>query len=262
MSDNLDMSTWTDAEKALFAQQMQQFQELQAKLPPTQTQKFKIDLGSGPIEFNTHEEMQAAVQATLKNAEQYVNNAISAVSSATKPPEPAAEPNAFDKQKFFKSFEEDPVQAFDQLLNHTIFGGALPQAAPVLRETVLKTAEVAQLMVVEKFKAENPDYIVDPQNAATLDAIRQRMELPITTAGLQAAYEVGKRYNLLKTGTPNNNTDGNNSANPNNFSNFTLAPPVPTRTSPEFNNEIAINEQLENMPLEDLERLILRMGNR
>lgn len=167
----------------------------------------------------------------------------------------------FTQDKFIDLMSKNALDAQNYALNHAIFGGKVPNAAEVLRQTVENAANTQAALSIYQFRDRHPEFALNNETGATLDNLRKELGQPLNLVGLEAAYGVGVARGIIKpqaTKTATETRQETVQAPPAQQRTQTaqyfdpdLAPPPTVKRSadPQFNDLIS---QAENMSLDQL----------
>lgn len=228
-------------------------------------QPIELNIGGEKVSFQTAADLEKALNSTLeKNA-----TAIATLEGALKTTQtPVATPVANSaedlKVQFYEKFKEDPFAAIEMALNQNVFEGKVQNSGQVLREMAVNAEQNRQLLEVARFKDVNPGF--NPQvDAGNLERIRQTLNLPVTAAGLDAAYAAGLKNGIFHMPQQNQqNQQVNQWGQP-----VVAAPPTPGRFQPQQQQDFSAanlgfdpitQSTLETMDLDKLETFLRTQG--
>lgn len=251
-------------------------------------QKFSVNIDGAKYEFDTQEQLDAALT-------QLTRTFRSQLEEKSKPVEPKSgayvsgketEPE-FVQDKYITMMHDSIPEAQKYALDH-IFG--IPNAVEHIKASLQKSAALESTVAVYQFRERHPEVnITDNKVTDIIEGIRKELNQPFTNQGLEAAYGVAQSRGLLpspqvlayqqklikegilpdpngaqggdpasnfSTGFPRNPATSNTNAagSPLGFQ----PPPSVSRTNPAFNGNF--EQSIENMSLEDLEKLLKRAG--
>ena len=171
--------------------------ETGAKADPTATPApvasgpITVNIQGQPVTFRDQADLEAQLNATAQTIRQQMQ---------APPPEPKPEPiggrvtndeggSTFSHEEYVRLMNKDPREATNYVLSHTLFDGKVDNAADLLRETMLQTAQANRQLAAFQFRASHSEIPVDnPQVGGTIEQIRTQLGLPFTNQGLEAAY--------------------------------------------------------------------------
>lgn len=181
---------------------MQQGQDPQ----PQGTQPIKINIGGQEREFQSVEELNAALNATfqqyntaLAQAQQKTSEGLPGkeVTGREKPEEPKV-----DLKEFIQKLERNPIEAFDYI-DQARFGvnprELLYEMAEKIQTQNQALLEQQMSMSAYQFRESHPEFVRSPQNSQALLGIMQQYQLPFTTQGFEMAYALGRTNGWIST---------------------------------------------------------------
>lgn len=147
-----------------------------------------VNIQGQPVTFRDQADLEAQLNATA-----------AAIRQQAATPPPAPEPtggrvtddsgSTFSNDEYVRLMNEDPRKAQNYVLSHTLFDGKVDNAAELLRETMIQTAQANRQLAAFQFKQTHGEIPVEnPQVGGVIEQARTQLGLPFTAQGLEAAY--------------------------------------------------------------------------
>lgn len=192
--------TERDVIAGVIREEMARIQAEKDKVAGIETQQTRqpepmvLTIGGQQYTFKTKEELENSLTTTFQNFQQVI---------ATKPTgkegsQVTGKEEEFSQDKYIDLMSKSALDAQNYALNHSIFGGKVPNASEVIRETITEAANTRAALTVYQFKDKHPDLKLD-EAGPILEGIRKELGQPFTANGLEASYGVGIARGLFKT---------------------------------------------------------------
>ena len=150
----------------------------------------KINVGGQEYNFENQEKLSQALNQMVQG---YSNQMAQLQAQLEAVPQPGQQVQGedtpqFDMKQYVQMMEKDPLKAAEYVDSHRYFNGKVENPSTVIRESLIKSAELERVVAAYQFKDAHPEYQPTPQNAQKIEQIRQALNLPATFDGLEAAY--------------------------------------------------------------------------
>ena len=127
-----------------------------AKTEAKQPEPLTLKIGGEDRQFQSLEELQAAINSTL---ETYQAAYRELAGSVKKPPEPSPQQGqkAFDRDTFIAKMNENPVDGLRYALSYAIFDGEVDNPAVAIKAGVQKAFNLEQQLAAYQFRQQHPE---------------------------------------------------------------------------------------------------------
>jgi hypothetical protein len=222
-------------------------------------QEIKLNIGGTDYVFSSVEEMNTAINNAFSAVAQNQAELLSQMEelkryqSETPASKNQNEPS-FDREKFVKLIQENPIEAFNYL-DEVRYGPE--RVPPAIKEKLNNVAALEHQLTAYKFLNAHPEFQNTDQNAQILRGVANQLNIPLTFEGLEAAYRVATSYGLIQT--PQQQNLSQNYGPPQTYGynqNQFAPPPTVNRTATPMLPEGDIEEYLNRLDNSQLEALI------
>ena len=225
-----------------------------AQQPLTQEpQTFKMTIAGQEMTFSSPEEASNAVNAALAQATaQRQDPAPNHQGIKVVDDNGNRQWSKEDQAKYVDLLTTNPVAA-SEYVDEFRFGVKNP--TELIKQNLQATQQIAAQLTIDKFVANNKDYVATPENATAMQQVLTELgggRPVITDSSLEAAYALAERRGLLKKP---DQTNRNREENP-----YLRTPPPAGRAPSNFGAGPSWEEQAETMPLDAIEAIFARQG--
>lgn len=180
-SQDADQFLATEAQKLL--EQAQKLNDQTQQTQQAQTGPLKVKVFGQELQFNSTDDLSAALERTLNQAAQ-VQQVVPQQTQQVVAPQITEDEDPWNFQHFVEQMTKDPREAIDYALQSKL-GMTLDEV-----KNKLDSADTAAKVVhAEQFRTMHPEFPVNNRGIAdALEARRAQMGLPFNAQGLEAAY--------------------------------------------------------------------------
>jgi hypothetical protein len=219
-------------------------------------QPIKLNIGGTEYSFSSQEEMNNAINNAFSAVAQNQAELLAQLEELQKyktdkgENKQSNEPQ-FDKEKFVKLIQENPIEAFNYL-DEVRYGP--DRVPPTVKEKLNHISMLENQLTAYKFLNAHPEFQNTDQNAQILRGVASQLNIPLTYEGLEAAYRVALSYCLIQPAqnqyaVNTTQTYGTNQGP-------VTTPPAINRTASPMLPEADIEEYLNKLDNSQLEALI------
>lgn len=254
----LEEKTERDVLAEVVREELARIQEEKDKAAGVQKETSKpeplvLEIGGQKYAFNNKEELEKSLTTTFQNLQQVI--------ATNKPKEGSEvtgkEGEAFSQDKYIDLMSKSALEAQNYALNHSIFGGKVPNASEVIRESIADAANTRAALTVYQFKDKHPELKLE-ETGPVLEGIRKELNQPFNLNGLEASYGVAVARGLIKTGAEIKKETPKQETQQQELNLGFQPPPQVTRTSTPPGSDFS--SQLENLSLDELTALGHKVG--
>jgi hypothetical protein len=163
-------------------------------------QPITVNIQGQPVTFRDQADLEAQLNATAE--------ALRQQQAAVPPPAPAPVPqgsrvtddegSGFKNDEYIRLMNEDPLKATRYAMNHLIFEGKVDNPEEVLREMLVQQAATRRQLAAYQFREAHREIpLEDPRVLNTLEQVRNNLNLPFSSDGLEAAYALAVQKGML-----------------------------------------------------------------
>ena len=168
----------------------------------TAPSSLKVPVAGRDIEFRSAAEIGEAFTQLTAQLQQQNARLQQYQSAASQEPSPAQQAGSYvtgqdrpkvDMERYVALIQKDPVAA-SEYIDELRYGVEKP--SEMIRAKLQEVEEVRQVLVAEAFKSQHPEF-PGGQFGNVLNTVREKMNLPFNTLGLEASYAFAKERGLL-----------------------------------------------------------------
>jgi hypothetical protein len=166
---------------------------------PDQTKPVEVNIGGQVYRFQDQAELSRALEQTFAGYQNQLAQ-LQAGSAAAPGQHVSGDEDTgpkFSNQEYIALLEKDALKAQEYLDSFRYFGGKVPEPSKVIRDQLIRSAELEKVVTAYQFKDAHPEFRASPQAAHAIDRVREALGLPFSFEGLEAAYATAVQKGIL-----------------------------------------------------------------